>query len=597
MTATSIVPQAKNRQRAATGAGFALAGLAASLIGGIRADTSEVDGFGLVAAVPTIYWVGVALAIVATVLAAVEVAKEAPVVGVQIPALWIPALWIGVLHTAPALAADGVRFAPVYENLGLVRSFAQATGASSLAQPVQGWPGFYAAFSPSLAGLDPTVLDGLLRLWPTIITSILAALTAALARRAYPTQPLVGPLSALVFIVGWWMGQDYFSPLSVALVAYLAMVVVLESGPLRPQGSLSSVAPLLNRFAIAGGDRPEARSPAPFVAVLILAFAVVVSDPVAPLFIAAALLILGLHGRRVAWRLLVMTVVAYLVWNLVVAEPWWTTVYDGPSVDFGGIWPEGQAAPGAGSVSPSTGHLWVTRVQTALTAVTVGAILVLGGVTASDSARHLRPALPLALLALSPFVVSTVIGYDRGTMATVLAFALPVTSILAARFLAMLSSRSGLIAVPVVAVVMAPLFLMARFGNESFEMVTDIDREAVEVAYAAATESSLLVADNPFLPWADHPIRARGHSYLRAEPTAAWLEALVAAGREADADEVLVVLTPSQSAWRTNVEGQPSRSLEKIGQWATTRSGVRALLGHREAWVLVVEVENPAGER
>jgi hypothetical protein len=113
----------------------------------------------------------------------------------------------------------------------------------------------------------------------------------------------------------------------------------------------------------------------------------------------------------------------------------------------------------------------------------------------------------------------------------------------------------------------------------------------VEIAAGAASETSLLVADNPFLPWTDHPIESRGHAYLRAEPTTAWLDAVISAGREAEAEQVLVVLTPSQSAWRANVEGHPSGSLEKIGRWATTRPGVRALLGDQEAWVLAIDVD------
>ncbi|MCP3987913.1 MAG: hypothetical protein GY724_02480 [Actinomycetia bacterium] len=587
MAATRVLSLAAIRRRSFAFAGVYTAALVAAFLGSLRVRPSDVDGYGLVAAMPVMYWVGAALAIVASIMVGVDAAKGDHVVGFH-----IPVLWIGILHTAPAFAADNARFVPVYQNLGLVRSLSESSGGDSLPESVQGWPGFYGSLVPVVAGLSPTMLDGLLRLWPTIVTAILAVLTGALARRAYPAKPLIAPLSALVLVAGSWMGQDYFSPLSVALVGPLAIIVVLESGPLRPRGSLSSVTPALSRFASAGGDRSEANSTASYVAMLIIGFAIIVSHPVAPLFVVAALVILGLHGRRVAWRLLLAITIAYLLWSFIVAEPWWSVPFDSLAVNLGGNWPEGLTLADAGSVSASAGHQWVTRVQIWLTVAIVGSILVLGGVMASHPLRHLRPALPLAPLALAPFVMAGLVGYGRGTVISVAAFALPMASVLVARALLAMPSSSVPVAVTVATIVMVPLFLMARFGNESFEMVTNADRHAVDVAYAAATKSSLLVADNPFLPWADRSTAVRAHTYLRAEPTTAWVDALVDEAAGSNAEEVVVVLTPSQSAWRTNFEGLPSGSLEQIGRWASSRTGVRVLSNQDGAWVLAIKVDD-----
>ncbi len=577
------------RRRSLVIAGLVTVALVAALIGGLQVSPADVDDFGLVSAMPVIYWVGAALAVIASFMVGFDAVKGGQAVGFQ-----IPALWIGILHTAPAFAADNARFAPAYQNRGFVRSLGGSVGGGSLAVSEQGWPGFYGAFAPIVGGMSPTVLDGLFRLWPTAIITLSAILTGGLARRAYPAWPLIGPLSALVFVAGSWMGQDYFSPLSVALVGFLAIIVVLESGPLLPRGSLSSAAPALSRFAIAGGDRSEASSAASYVVMLIISFAIVVSHPIAPMFLMAALMILGLHGRRVAWRLLVAVTIVYLLWSFVVAEPWWSVPFDGLAVNFGGDWPEGLVAPGAGSGSASTGHVWVTRVQSWLTVAIIGSILVLGGVMASDPLHHLRPALPLAPLGLAPFVMAGLVGYEKGVVISVVAFALPMASVLVARALLSIPAPLVPVAAPVAALVMVPLFLMARFGNESFEMVTNADRHAVDVAYGAANEGSLLVADNPFLPWADRPTPARALTYVRAEPTTAWLETLVAEAERSNADEVVVVLTPSQSAWRTHIEGQPSNSLEQIGRWAESRPGIRVLSDLGAAWVLVFEVDEAA---
>ncbi len=54
-------------------------------------------------------------------------------------------------------------------------------------------------------------------------------------------------------------------------------------------------------------------------------------------------------------------------------------------------------------------------------------------------------------------------------------------------------------------------------------------------------------------------------------------------------DKVLVVFTPSQSAWLEHVEGEPARKLDVVGAWMAQQPGVTVLYQNAGAWVLQVK--------
>jgi hypothetical protein len=568
---------------AALGMALAVVAAGAGLAGGRLTRTEQVDGYGILYALPGLFWIGVGTATIASGLlwfAADRDRRVAPVV---------PALWLVLAHTAPATAHAHARFSIVYIHLGFIRLI-DATGTGDILIDARfAWPGFFGAFVASLPEMDPAVLDWVMRLWPTMITGASSVLVAALARRSYPNLPLAGPLAALVFVLGSWTGQDYFSPQSVGFLLYLSIVVVLESGPLRARGAWSSVAPILSRFTTSGGDRPEARSTGSFVTMLLLALGAVVSHPLAPFFICAALAMFGIYGRTVAWRLLVMVGVAYAAWVLVAAEPWWSTRIDELVSQIGSFGSNFESSTSERVATSSPAHLFVTKVRTLVGLLTFASTLVLGVVMATDRFRHLRPALPLAPLAGIPVLAAGVQSYGGEIIIRVLLFTLPMASILIARGLLAIPRSLFPAVVSAGAMAILPFFVVARFGNEAFEMVTAVDREAVEVMYEAAGDDTLLVADNSFLPWADLRRESIEHRYVTAEPTVAWVEQLREEAADAGASRVIVIFTPSESAWRQHVESAPHRSLDQVGRWVATQPGAEVLYEHGGAWVVELD--------
>lgn len=580
---------------------LALLSMATTMAGARAVRSDDVGGLGIIGAMPAFYWLGLLPAAAATVFLLASLAES----GTRHAEALVPGTWLVALHLAPQLAHAHPRFSVVYVHLGFIRLVDQAHTGDILLDARFAWPGFFGAFVPSLPALSTPVLELLMRLWPAVITGAWTSLVAVIARRSYPTQPLIGPVAALLFVLLSWTGQDYFSPQSVGFFLYLALIVLLESGPLRPRGAWSSVAPILSRFATAGGDRPEARSTPSYVALLVLSVGAVVSHPLAPFFICAALGVLGLYGRGVAWRLLLLLAVSYLVWVGIAAKPFWIGELGRMREQLGSLLSNVSPPPperaGAGY---SAGHAAVVKIRSAVGLSVFLGTLVAGVLMASERFRSWRPALPLAPLAGIPVVAAGLQSYGGEMILRVYMFTLPMAVVLFARVLLAIPRRAVPTAMAAVSLALTPLFLITRFGNELFEMVTQSDWAATEAAYSGADARTLIVGDNSFTPLGYENARTRVVVFSAAERSEEWLASLrgdedlrVHTGGYKEfsdlrvtAERVRVVFTPSQQQWATEVGGFAPGGLEEVATWLATRPGVKVLYsdGHG-GWVFEIE--------
>ncbi|MGI9597751.1 MAG: hypothetical protein ACR2QK_16425 [Acidimicrobiales bacterium] len=560
---------------------LALMSVVLGIWGGIRVPSSEVDGYGILFALPTIYWVAVGLGTVASFVllrtALVERTRYAAVV---------PPMWLGILHTAPHLAHDQFRFQTVWTHVGFVRVIDETGSGDVLIDARFAWPGFFGVFMAPLANVNEQTLDIIMRLWPTAVLRATAILVSALATRGSPTVPLIGPLSAVAYILLAWTGQDYFSPQSFGFTAYLAMLVLLESGPLRTSPALSASVPFLARFAAAGGDRPTARSTPVFVALIILSFGSIVSHPLAPFFICMGMVILGLYGRTVAWRLLVLIAVAYVMWFFITAEPWWTTQLDKMVGQIGSFFTNLESSTTSRVATSSPEHVFVAAVRTWVGIGTFLSVLAIGVAMATERFRHLRPAVPLAPLAGIPSMALVLQSYGGEIVFRVVLFTLPMAAILIGRVLATVRVRALPVLVPAFVLALLPLLMLSRFGNEAFEMTTDVDREVIEASYERAQDDTLFVLDNGFAPYQDRTVGRNRFAQIAAEPTEEWVQKLEDRAVEFDTPRIIVMFTPSQSQWRVHGMSFSEDYLDEVGEWLEQRPGTTVLYKNGGGWAI-----------
>lgn len=562
--------------------GVALAAFALlfGLYGGRTADTKKVDGYGIIFALPPIYWVGVGLGTIASFLLLRTALRERTKY-----AAIVPMIWLGILHTGPHLAHDHFRFPTVWTHLGFIRVIDETNSGDVLIDARFAWPGFFGATVPALANVNEPTLELIMRLWPTAILAATAVLVSALATRAYPTVPLIGSLSAVAYIMLAWTGQDYYSPQSFGFTAYLCILVLLESGPLRTSPAWSASVPFLARFAAAGGERPAARSTPVFVALVILSFGAIVSHPLAPFFICMGLVISGLYGRTVAWRLLIMIATAYVVWFFVTAEPWWSTQLPDMIDQIGGFFRNVEGSSSGRIEGSSDVRAFVAQVRTVLGLASFVAVLAIGVAMATDRFRHLRPAVPLAPLAGIPSMALALQSYGGEIIFRVVLFTLPMAAILFGRMLATIRVRALPLAVPALVLAMMPALMLARFGNESFEMTTTVDREVMEAGYARAEDDTVFIVDNGFTPFKDQTVGRNFFTESSARAEEDWITNLERIAAARGMSRIIVLFTPSQTQWRIHGLSSPENYLEEVAEWLIER-GATVLYAEGGGWAL-----------
>jgi hypothetical protein len=564
-------------------ASLVLAALAVvlAIIGGVTADSTKVDGYGIVFALAPIYWVGVGLGAIATTLL-----LRAAVVERTRYAATVPPMWLGILHTAPHLAHDHFRFHTAYTHLGFVRVIEETGSGDVLIDARFAWPGFFGVFMAPLSSVNDSTLELFMRLWPTAILGATAILVSALANRAYPTVPLIGPLSATVYILLAWTGQDYFSPQSFGYTAYLTMLVLLESGPLRTSPAWSASVPFLARFAAAGGERPEARTRPVTVALIILSFGSIVSHPLAPFFICMGMVIMALYGRTVAWRLLFIIGVAYVVWFFITSEPWWSTQLPTLLSQVGDLFNNADSTTTDRIVGSSPERQVVASVRTWIGLGTFLSVLGIGVTMATERFRHLRPAVPLAPLAGIPSIALVLASYGGEIIFRVVLFTLPIAAVLIGRVLASVRVRALPILVPVLVLALIPVLMLARFGNESFEMASATDRQVIEAGYARAQDDTLFVLDNGFAPFMDRTIGRNNAIAVPSEPSPEWLAKIEEWRLLAEKERVIILFTPTQTQWRVHGMSSSPDYLANVADWLSRQPGTTVLFEQDGGWVI-----------
>ncbi len=588
---TRPTPDVLRHSRAGwAGVGLAALSVVLTLVGGRTAPTGSVDGYGLISALPLLYWVGIAVGLAATAAALRLAIVERPRY-----AILVPAVWLAAFHVGPHLAHAHLRFPTVWVHLGFVRLIDQQRTGDILIDARFAWPGFFGAFVAPFGDMDEGVLELLLRLWPAAIIGATGILVSLLATRSYPTIPLIGPLAAVVYVLLSWTGQDYFSPQSFGYTAYLGMLVLLESGPLRTSSAWSASVPILARFAAAGGERPVSRSTPVFVVLIVLSLGAIVSHPLAPFFICTGLVILGLYGRTLAWRLLLMVGLAYVGWFLVAAEPWYSTRVDALVGQIGAFFSNLDQTTTERVVDSSSERRVVTQIRSLVGLATFFTVLVIGLAMATERFRHLRPAIPLAPLAGIPSLALALQSYGGEIIFRVLLFTLPMAAILIARVLASFRVRTLPVVVPVLVALMTPPLLVARYGNESFEMTTALDREVAEAAYARADGDTLFVLDSGFFAFRDRllapgldgsgPLQRRVFVEIDHQADQGFVDRVRERATEEGVDRVMVVISPSLHQWRQHGRDQPGH-LDEVAEWLAVQPGITVVFERDGGWVL-----------
>lgn len=511
---------------------------------GIRhSSLADADVLGLLGALSLWYWLGL-LVILAGLMRTCSL-------GSRWAWLSVTALMVA-LHGLPGMLEANPRFSVAWIHTGFSRHIAEQGTLLTNLDARFSWAGFFSGSALFQRIADTESLLWLVRYAPLFYNGCAIVLVAILARRLRATE-VQTVVAATLFCCLNWIAQDYYSPQATAFLLYLAVIVVLLTVFPENPATLPRWAATVLRPA---ADTAPAMAGRPAVAALggcyLVVIALVISHQLTPAFLmsATALLVLCRVTRVRAFPLFVAVV--FLAWLSYGADAYW---YGHLDTLLGSV----------GEVSNIVNQNVGSRAESAVfeRQVVVGSrigLALVGWVVAALSVlwQWWRRRTPLALVCLlvAPFPMLVLQPYGGEMALRVCLFSLPAVCILVAQLAVPRTFRVSarrLMPLCVLLALLLPVFITARFGNESFEAFSDADVELNRVVYEVVPDDSIIYLDNRQAPIYSERV---GEVRYRDLPYGTPTEVADALIDEQPRTPVYVLLTESQAAYEVVTDGR-----------------------------------------
>ncbi|MEW2300972.1 lipopolysaccharide biosynthesis protein [Streptomyces sp. NPDC006655] len=509
------------------------------------ADLDRTGGLGLVSVLPLPTLVGAAL-LVAVFAALLWRRREHK--GLLLVTLLATVV---SLHALPAVIETEPRFPTAWQHLGFIDYIDRTGSAVPDLDARWSWPGFFAAAAFIGRACGITDFTEVIRWWPTFIQLAYLAPMFLLVRsmRASWRAKWTG---IWFFVLCGWVGQDYFSPQGFTYLLYLMFVAILLVWFRAPHVLWTRFRP--GEAEVEPADR---RQQAVLLMVLIGLYAATVpAHQLTPFVMLGVLAVLVLVGRSELRGLPILFGVVAAVWLGFMAEPYWSGHFEELFGGVGGIGSNVSTSVSGRIQGGSSTHKLVLYVRVLL-AASMLAFAVWGW---WRRRFHRYRERSLLVLTFVPFLGFGMQSYGGEMALRVFMFAVPGAALLAALAL---FPRTGATAkerekdrvslAPVAALLAGLLlmggFLVARWGNESFERVRPGEVAAMEYVYAhdRPTVRLLWLSNDtvddvtPAIPWGARDMERVDYVPTLAPTDPVLVSSLVKALRDAGPNSYLMV--------------------------------------------------------
>ena len=478
---------------------LALLAIALLPVAAATTDLDALDGWGLAKVLGPAAWAALACA-----------------VGACVVELWSPRPRVPMLATAtgvlvlcstglPSVVEPVARFTTSY----VIAGFVDAVAGDGVPPPGIDarffWPAFFAQWAWFRDASGAADLDVVMRWFPPVVVLVWATGVYALARSMLggTRAPWV---AAWLFVGLNWIEQDYFSPQAIGIVLLLT-VLTFALGPLAtrrtdaagvpgwpPPHPGAARLPLLRRWIVAAMTPPNRPTLPPrqllliyFCAALCL-IALAPEHQLTPFAIIGQLALLAVVGRFRGRGLVLVAILAVVVYIIIGARDFWTSQIGLllGSGDDGNALEEGIAARLAGDL----GQIGVKLLRIAVPGLTW--LLAIAG--AWVYWRRRRDLVPIFLAAV-PMAFAAVQSYGGELFLRIVLYGLPVLAILGADALRAFArcnrGREKLLAVGML--LLFPVLVLIRGGNEAYMVVTPEDITMTRAAFAETPPGSKIV--------------------------------------------------------------------------------------------------------
>ncbi|MFB6843831.1 glycosyltransferase [Streptomyces sp. NPDC056373] len=408
MTDLSDLPPAWSGRRALAWPGVPLLVALALWVYAVRhTDVSRLDDYGLVSALHPAFWAGLAVLTTGFWFTVRDARRSGA---------WSAAYVLGLLvmeRATQAVLYPTPLYAWAWKHEAVVDHLLTAGGLQSADQVgdmavYDQWPGFFAAQAAlqRLLGVDSTAMY--MAWWP-LVSSLMLLLPLLLIYRTFTEDRRLIWTAVWLFYVANWVGQDYFSPQSMAYALHVGVLAVV-----------------LRRFGRSAVRRGQPRQAVWTVVITVMIVAIVISHQLTPGMLVVCLLALCLSRRYRDWVPVVTTVVIFLAWCLTAALPFLSAAMPDMIRSIGDV--GANVETGYGATPTGTGAIatsWAARLLS-------GSVLLLAavGVWRQRVLRH--RARPLLLVAAAPLPMFAASSYGSEMIFRVLLFMLPGAAFFAA---------------------------------------------------------------------------------------------------------------------------------------------------------------------
>ncbi|MFE3690566.1 hypothetical protein ACFXPB_08090 [Streptomyces sp. NPDC059129] len=469
-------------------------------------DTSNLTDYGLVPELPIIFWVGLA-----TLTVGFWVVVRDP----QRSNWWPFAYTVGLLvmeRATQAVVYPTPLYAWAWKHDAVIDHLIDAgrlqRGAELGDMAVYDqWPGFFTAQAALVRLTGAETAASFMAWWP-LFSSLLLLAPLLLIYRTFTQDRRLVWTAVWLFYVANWVGQDYYSPQSLAFALHLGVIAVaLRRAERRAPGRRS-------RQMV-------------WTALLVpLIAGIVIAHQLTPVMLAVSLGSLLLMRRYRDWTLLIILMLVFLSWNLTASLPFLKEAVPDMINSFGKV--ADNLERGYGSKPTGTGALvasWAARLLSAAVLLLAAVGLVRGGKLLRHRAR------PLLLLAVMPPMLAIANGYGSEMIFRVLMFMLPAICFFAAA--ALLPVPRPLAAEPagqgrpttvkglrygvvpaVVLVVLTALFVPSYSGKDRLSYFPPEEVDLVQQLFDQAPKGSLVVAAHRNYPLAYDSYWDVGHYWF-----------------------------------------------------------------------------------
>lgn len=545
--------------------GIVLLGIAAMSVWYLavgRVALSGMTDLGLASIVPTWAYVGLI-----PTAAGFAFALSSPTCPRWLAPALIVLTIVGLYGIAPAL--EGVaRFSPSWRHLGVIDYVVRHGSVNPSLDAYQNWPGLF-IFGAFLEGALGVGDLSAVALWAPVMFSLLYLPALYLAFSAVVDDRRVVWLAILLFYLGDWIGQDYFSPQAVGLFFYLVIIAVVlrwlvhpdaalpeghrAGSPFRPRGIAARIAARGEMPADRIGSRARAVLMAAIVAMFLF---VVTTHQLTPFFMIAALGLLAILGRLPWLGVAIVMGVIVAAWVAFAAVAFLVGHYQNVA-GYVGTLAESIAANLTNRLQGSDDHRLMVLLRLGLT----GGLWIAAAVGGLRRLAMGRWDVTAAALLIAPLPLFAVQAYGGEMLLRIALFSLPFTALFVA--LAIVPKReesTGFVAAGAIfllVTVMMVGFVVTRYGNERIESFSRDEVAAVDRLYEVAPPGSLLIAAVGNLPW-----KSIGYESYRYRPNGdetyfGRLDAMMTAVHE-HSGPVYLILTRGQEAYAEMILDQPA---------------------------------------